>query len=42
LILVTPHIVQPLSPDALPAGPMFPKSFLGPAKPDPDTIPKSK
>lgn len=33
LILVTPRIVQPLTPETLPPGPVFPRSFLGPAKP---------
>ncbi len=28
LVLVTPHIVQPLSPDQVPAGPAFPQPFL--------------
>lgn len=28
LVLVTPHIVQPLSPDQVPAGPVFPQPFL--------------
>jgi pilus assembly protein CpaC len=34
LIVVTPRIVHPLQPDQVPAGPVFPKSFLGPAVPD--------
>ena len=34
LILVTPRIVTPLTPDNLPAGPVFQRSFLGPVKPD--------
>jgi pilus assembly protein CpaC len=33
LILVTPRIVQPLTPETLPPGPVFPRAFLGPAKP---------
>jgi len=33
MILVTPRIVQPLNPDNLPPGPVFPKTFLGPATP---------
>jgi len=31
LVLVTPHIVKPLNPDQVPAGPKFPKEFLPPA-----------
>jgi pilus assembly protein CpaC len=33
LIVVTPRIVQALDPGNLPAGPVFPRTFLGPAKP---------
>jgi pilus assembly protein CpaC len=29
LVLVTPHIVQPLSPTEVPAGPVFPLPFMG-------------
>jgi hypothetical protein len=32
--VVTPRIVHPLQPDQVPAGPVFQKSFLGPAVPD--------
>jgi pilus assembly protein CpaC len=45
MILVTPRIVMPLNPDNLPSGPVFPKSFLGPAtpaKPEPQAAPNSK
>jgi pilus assembly protein CpaC len=42
LILVTPHIVQPLSADNLPAGPVMPRSFLGPVKPDQPAAAHSK
>jgi pilus assembly protein CpaC len=42
LILVTPRIVQPLTPDNLPPGPVFPKTFLGPVTPDHQAAPKSK
>jgi len=31
LILITPRIVKPLSPNELPAGPQFPSPFLPPA-----------
>lgn len=34
LILVTPHVVQPLNPGQLPAGPTFPQPFLGPTAPE--------
>ena len=34
LILITPRIVKPLSPGEVPAGPLFPKPFLEPAKAD--------
>jgi pilus assembly protein CpaC len=30
LVIVTPRIVQPLSPDQVPAGPKFPQPFMGP------------
>lgn len=42
LILVTPRIVQPLTPDALPSGPVYPKAFLGPVPPGDVETPKSK
>ena len=45
LIVVTPRIVQPLNPENYPAGPVFPRSFLGPATPappEPAAAPKSK
>jgi len=45
MILVTPRIVMPLNPDNLPSGPVFPKTFLGPAtpaKPEPQAAPNSK
>lgn len=42
LILVTPRIVQPLTPETLPAGPVFPKAFLAPVKPEDVEAPKSK
>jgi pilus assembly protein CpaC len=45
LIVVTPRIVQPLNPENVPAGPVFPRTFLGPAKaatPEPEAAPKSK
>jgi pilus assembly protein CpaC len=45
LIVVTPRIVQPLNPDEVPAGPVFPRTFLGPAKPatpEFEAAPKSK
>jgi pilus assembly protein CpaC len=29
LVLVTPHIVQPLTPTEVPAGPVFPLPFMG-------------
>jgi len=32
LILITPRIVKPLSPNGLPSGPQFPSPFLDPAK----------
>ncbi len=34
LVLVTPRIVRPSPPEALPAGPEFPKPFLPPAAPE--------
>jgi len=34
LVLVTPHIVKPLNPDQVPAGPQFPGTFLPPAAPE--------
>jgi len=39
LVLVTPHIVKPLSPNEIPAGPQFPNPFMEPAKagPNPST-----
>jgi pilus assembly protein CpaC len=42
LIVVTPRIVQALDPGNLPAGPVFPRTFLGPAKPAPEAAPNSK
>jgi pilus assembly protein CpaC len=42
LIVVTPRIVQPLTPETMPAGPVFPRSFMGPATPAPDAAPHSK
>jgi pilus assembly protein CpaC len=33
LVVVTPHIVQPLAPGQVPSGPVFPKPFLPPATP---------
>jgi pilus assembly protein CpaC len=42
LILVTPRIVQPLTPDTLPAGPVFPKAVLGQVPPGEIDTPKSK
>jgi pilus assembly protein CpaC len=42
LILVTPRIVEPLAPGAVPPGPVFPRTFLGPDKPAPAADPKSK
>jgi pilus assembly protein CpaC len=42
LIVVTPRIVQPLTPETMPSGPVFPKTFMGPAKPDADAVPQSK
>jgi pilus assembly protein CpaC len=42
LILVTPRIVQPLTPDMVPKGPVFPIPFLAPLKGEHDTAPKSK
>jgi len=34
LVLVTPHVVKPLNPEQVPAGPRFPKEFLPPAAPE--------
>lgn len=42
LIVVTPHIVQPLNPENKPAGPVFPLPFLEPLKPEPQKAPNSK
>ena len=42
LILVTPRIVQPLTPETLPTGPVFPKAFLAPIKPGDVEAPKDK
>lgn len=36
LVLITPRIVKPLSPNEIPAGPQFPTPFLEPAKVVPD------
>jgi pilus assembly protein CpaC len=41
LIVVTPRIVQALDPGNLPAGPVFPRTFLGPAKPATEPAPPS-
>jgi pilus assembly protein CpaC len=37
LIVVTPRIVHPLADGNIPPGPVFPQTFLGPAKPNPAT-----
>jgi pilus assembly protein CpaC len=42
IILVTPRIVEPLSADKLPPGPVFPRSFLAPVKAAPETVPATK
>ena len=42
LIVVTPRVVQALNPDQVPAGPVFPRTFLGPAKPATEAVPNSK
>ena len=42
LIVVTPRVVQALNPDQVPAGPVFPRTFLGPAKPAKEAVPNSK
>jgi pilus assembly protein CpaC len=34
LVVVTPHVVQPLTPGQVPPGPAFPKPFLPPTTPD--------
>ncbi len=34
LVLVTPHVVKPLNPGEVPAGPKFPKEFLPPVTPE--------
>lgn len=39
LILVTPRIVHPLQANQVPAGPVFPKPFLGPATPEQNKVP---
>jgi pilus assembly protein CpaC len=39
LIVVTPRIVHPLSDGSVPPGPVFPQSFLPPAKADPASLP---
>src|SRR5262249_40478608 len=36
LVIVTPHVVKPLSPDQVPHGPNFPQPFLDQAKPAAD------
>jgi len=42
LVLVTPHIVHPVSPGNLPAGPAFPQPFLSnPAPPAAPVVPKT-
>jgi pilus assembly protein CpaC len=33
IIVVTPHVVQPLSADQVPKGPAFPQTFLPPTTP---------
>jgi pilus assembly protein CpaC len=42
LIVVTPHIVQPLNPENVPAGPVFPLPFLEPVTPEQPKAPNSK
>jgi pilus assembly protein CpaC len=42
LIVVTPHVVQPLTPENVPAGPVFPLPFLEPVKPEQQKAPNSK
>jgi pilus assembly protein CpaC len=33
LVLVTPHVVQPLAPNEVPPGPVFPLPFMQPTNP---------
>src|ERR1700747_2783397 len=42
LVIVTPHIVHPLSPDQAPHGPNFPQPFLDQITPAPTNVPGSK
>jgi pilus assembly protein CpaC len=42
LVLVTPRIVHPLQPGEVPAGPVFPKPFLGPVVPEQPKTPAAK
>jgi pilus assembly protein CpaC len=42
LVLVTPRIVKPLSPDQNPGGPQFPIPFMAPAAPEGNTQPAAK
>jgi pilus assembly protein CpaC len=42
LVIVTPHIVRPLSPDQVPHGPNFPQPFLDDIKPEKGKTPDSK
>jgi pilus assembly protein CpaC len=42
LVIVTPHIVHPSSPDQVPHGPNFPQPFLDQITPDKGKTPGSK
>jgi pilus assembly protein CpaC len=42
LVIVTPHIVRPLSPDRVPHGPNYPQPFLDQITPDKGKTPGSK
>jgi len=42
LVIVTPHIVRPLTPDQIPHGPTFPQPFLDQSKPVPPSAPAAK
>ena len=42
LVIVTPHVVRPLSPDQVPHGPNFPRPFLDQIAPAKTTAPNSK
>jgi pilus assembly protein CpaC len=42
LVIVTPHIVRPLSPDQVPHGPSYPQPFLDQISPDQRKSPGSK